>query len=614
MTLKSKITLSLVFLFSIILVLGGMSAYYLNRLSDDSKAILKDNYISLEFASNMQKALTTLTYKGKPDNDALTDFDENLTKEERNITEVGEQEATTALRREFNRLKNGKADSLTISRIRQNLLALDDLNRQAIMRKSDTAETTAKEALLWLAVVGTFCFLLVLSFVVNIPRYIANPVSELTRGIKQIASRNFEERLHVRSSDEFGELARSFNSMAQKLDEYEHSNLARVLFAKKRIDTLVQIMHDAIIGLDEKRIILFVNPVASRLLGVDAGQLVGKYAPDVASTNDLMRTLIQDIMLDNADRDSSGPVNGTHKVMSNTLLKIYDPAPEGPSSPGPSSPGKESYFTKQIQTVEVTPTGEQQPVQAGYVIVLQNVTSYKELDLAKTNFIATISHELKTPLSSSKMSLKLLEDSRIGQLNDEQKQLVSHIGTDVNRLLNLTSELLNMTQVESGQIQLNMQAVAPADIVRYATNALRVQAESKQISLDVVLTDTLPTVLADPDKTSWVLVNFLSNAIRHSPQETRIDVSATIINKSVEFRVRDHGPGIRPEHQNRVFERYFKASNLAGQTADLSAGSTGLGLAISSEFIQSMNGQIGLDAHVTDGAAFFFQLPISPKA
>ncbi len=612
MSIKSKIAAALAFMFVIILALGGLGVYYLNELSDDSQAILKDNYISLEYGSNMQKALLMLAESprsaavaGQMDPDGLADFEANLQKQEANITEIGEKDATTGLRREFNRLRTGATDPLVVTRIRQYLFALDDINRQAIIRKNEEAKQTAKDALLWLASVGTLCFLILFSFIINFPGYIANPVRELTRGIKQVTKRNFEERLHIHTNDEFGELAQSFNSMAEKLDEYEHSNLARVLFEKRRIDTLIRIMSEGIVGMDENKRILFANPVACRLLGVEEAQLLGRYAPDVAASNDLMRTLIQDIMTENqTETERTG------------FLKIFDPAAPGESTRGESTSGKESYFNKRTHIVNVTPTGEEQPQLAGYVMVLENITPYKELDLAKTNFIATISHELKTPLSSIKMSLKLLEDSRIGQLNEEQQQLIGNVSADTNRLLNLTGELLNMAQVESGQIQLNIQAVAPADIVSFATNALRVQAENKRIKLSASASASLPAVLADPDKASWVLVNFLSNAIRHSPDDGVIDVSAREITNYVEFRVRDHGAGIRPEHQDRVFDRYFKAPavsrhQLNGQTNDTPAGGTGLGLAISSEFIQSMKGQIGLDRTVIDGAAFYFRLPVS---
>lgn len=620
MSIKSKIGAALGFMFAIILAIGGLGVYYLNELSNDTQAILKDNYISLEYTSSMQKALAMLTELPKPDPDAITDFERNLKKQEANLTEVGEQEITSNLKREFKRLRTGLVDSATLFRLRQNLFALDDINRQAIIRKNEQAKQTAKDALLWLSVVGTACFLILFSFVLNIPGYIANPLRELTQGLRQVTRRNFEERLHIDSSDEFGELARTFNSMAQKLDEYEHSNLASVLFEKRRIDTLIRIMSEGIVGMDEHKRILFANPVACRLLGVKEEQLLGQYAPDIAASNDLMRTLIQDIMV---EKPTTSEKNG--------YLKIYDPGLEGPRPEGSGlegfgleGSGKESYFNRRTHFVEVIPTGESQPQLAGYVMVLENITPYKELDLAKTNFIATISHELKTPLSSSKMSLKLLEDTRIGELNDEQKQLVGNVRADINRLLNLTGELLNMAQVESGQIQLTIQAVAPADIVKYATNALRVQAENKRITLKLDVGAGLPPVSADPDKASWVLVNFLSNAIRHSREDTAIDVSVKQVENTVEFRVRDYGPGIRPEHRDRVFDRYFKAHTVgdyqlngkAGEgplgevlTGEPSSSGTGLGLAISSEFIQSMKGQIGLDKAVMDGAAFFFRLP-----
>lgn len=587
MTIKAKLSLGLAFMFVIILGLGGLGAYYLNELANDSQAILKDNYISLQYVSDMQKALLDRT----SDPDALHRFEKTLRKQEANVTEEGEQGITDALRRDFSRLQVATSDTMALRRLQTSLLQLDDINRQAMFRKNGTAKQTATDALLLLAVVGTICFLIVFSFVINFPSYIARPIRELTRGIREITSRNFEERLHFRSSDEFGELARSFNSMAQKLDEYEHSNLANLLFEKKRIDTLIQLMNDGIIGLDERKKILFANPVASRLLGIDADKLIGRYAPDVALVNDLMRTLIQDLM---AEHWPEGPIRST----ANGLLKIYDPGADGK--------GKESFFNKQIHAVTVVPTGADEARPAGWVIVLENITSFKELDQAKTNFIATVSHELKTPISSIKLSLKLLDDDRVGQLNDEQKQLIGHVRDDAERLLNITGELVNMAQVESGQIQLKIENVAPADIVRYATNALQVSANQKQIRFAVNVPADLPTVKADPDKASWVLVNFLSNAVRHSPEDNQIDVSVQPIGSQVEFVVRDHGAGIRPEHRDRIFDRYFRAPGNNGQSSG-----TGLGLAISKEFIESMGGEIGLLNELTDGAAFYFRLPIN---
>ncbi|GAB3890873.1 ATP-binding protein [Larkinella knui] len=579
MTIKLKISLALSFLFAILLLLGGSGIYYLNQLSDDAQAILKDNYTSLQFVGRMQKAL--LTWNTDPN--ASKTFESALHEQELNLTEEGEKELVQALRRDFARLRSGnRTDSLTLARIQQNLLQVGEINQQAMFRKNTIAEKTARDALIWLAMTGTVCFLILFSFIINFPGYIANPLRELTRGIQEVASRNFEERLHFRSNDEFGELARAFNSMAHKLDEYEHTKLADVLFEKKRIDTLIQLMDNGIIGLDEKKKIRFVNPVACRLLGVDEADMVGKYAPDVALTNDLLRTLIQNLVSPAAEPPAVG-----------NLLKIFDE-------------GKESYFNRQTHVVTLKRTGENQPIAAGWVIVLENITAYQERDLAKTNFIATVSHELKTPISAIKMSLKLLDDQRVGPLNDEQKQLVDHVRNDADRLLTITGELLNMAQVESGQIQLTIKAVDPSELVHYATKALDVAAGQRRVRFAVSGLAGLPAIKADPDKATWVLVNLLSNAVRHSPEDNVVAISARQIGNQVEFTVRDFGPGLRPEHRARVFDRYFRAP---GQNGSVSG--TGLGLAISKEFIQTMGGEIGLKDGIEPGAAFYFRLAVA---
>ncbi|OIN55557.1 sensor histidine kinase [Arsenicibacter rosenii] len=574
MTLKSKISLGMGFLFVIVTLLGGLGAYYLNQLANDAKEILKDNYISLEYVNSMQKALLA----GQPSD--LDDFDKTLKRQEANITEAGEQQATESLRRAFDNFRTNAGDLNNLKRVQQSLIQLDDINRQAMFRKNETAEATAKNALVWLTVVGAVCFLIVFSFTINFPGYVANPLVELTNSIRQITSRNFEERLYFKSDDEFGELARSFNNMAQKLDEYEHSNLAKVLFEKRRIDTLIQIMTDGIIGFDERRSVVFVNKVAVQLLGIPESRLIGQYAPDVALHNDLLRSLLQ---------------AGAGQAQEAAMLKIFDP-----------ESGKENYYTKHIQPVKVLRTGEEQPVDAGFVIVLKNITPYKELDLAKTNFIATVSHELKTPISGIKMSLKLLDDNRVGALNPDQHALVGHIREDADRLLAITGELLNLAQAESGQIQLRVQSVPPADLISVARNAISVAAAQKKIAIRTTVDQGVPQVAADPDKVSWVLINLLSNAIRHSPEESGIDVGLQVEGNVVRFTVRDYGTGIKPEYRNRIFERYFQAPNQEGKQ-----GGTGLGLAISKEFIEAMHGQIDVDKQIENGALFYFTLPVA---
>ncbi len=141
--------------------------------------------------------------------------------------------------------------------------------------------------------------------------------------------------------------------------------------------------------------------------------------------------------------------------------------------------------------------------------------------MAKTNFIATVSHELKTPLASSDFSLKLLEDERVGTLTPEQKELVQSLKDDNKRLLRILSELLDMSQVESGKIQLNLQQIQADVLIRRAVESVQNVAKEKNISIKRNEKD-LPAFKADADKTVWVLNNFLTNAIRYSSRDSEI--------------------------------------------------------------------------------------------
>jgi PAS domain S-box-containing protein len=395
-----------------------------------------------------------------------------------------------------------------------------------------------------------------------LPAIISDPISSLSEGIREIAKKNYKKRIFLKQNDEFGDLASSFNIMAEKLDEYESSNLSKIKFEKSRIETIINQMKDGIIGLDNDQHILFLNVVAENLLGLHEKEIIGQYAPDVALRNDLMRTLLQ------ADKEKKD-------------LKIY-------------ADRKESYFSKEILNV----TANEEVI--GHVIVLRNITLFHELNQAKTNFIATVSHELKTPISSIKMSAQLLNDGRTGALSGDQKELIQSIRDDADRLLKITGELLNMTQVETGNIQLNLEASAPRHIAELALQAVQLQAQQKNIALKVRLEEPLPQVTVDAEKTTWVLINFLTNAIKYSPEGSSIEVAVDKKGSSVEFLVLDQGVGIDKKYLPKIFDRYFKVPGV------LQSSGTGLGLAISKEFIEAQGGTIWAQSQLGKGSTFGF--------
>ena len=573
MRIKTKLNLGVGLLFLMIIILSLVSGYAVFLIKADTENILKANYNTLEYSRNMILSLDEIKVNS---DSTIHTFKEYLEKQTRNVTEPGEKEATAKLENDFALLEKNGSNETVKAQIRQDIFSIMKLNLDAIKQKSDIAKHTAENANLWIAIVGTLCFLIAFNLLVNLPNNIANPIKELTQSIKEIANKNYSERVHFTNHNEYGDLAKSFNTMAQKLQEYNNSSLYKLFFEKKRLETLINNMHDPIIGLDHEGVILFVNDEALKIIGMKLEDVIGQSASALAVSNDLIRSLI----LKETANDSQ----------KKQPMKIF-------------AHGKESYFDKETINITITPTGEEKEINIGDVIILRNITLFKELDFAKTNFIATVSHELKTPIASIKLSLQLLQNNKTGEMNDDQKQLVESIKEDSQRLLKITGELLNLSQLETGNIQLNIEKSNPYAIVNYATEAVKIQAEQKQIKLIVEANEHLQNVKADSEKTGWVLINYLSNAITYSSEKSTIIIRLKEENDQITFQVIDTGKGIDARYKDKVFDKYF-------QIPGSQKSGTGLGLAISKEFIEAQNGTIGVESNLGLGSTFWFSLKV----
>lgn len=571
MKIKTKLNLGVGLLFLMIIILSLVAAFYIFSIKKDTENILKANYNTLEYSRNMLLSLDEINGNEEK---AITIFETNITKQIANITEAGEDKATYNLQKKIDFLKTNRTDETLKSQIRQDIFKIMKLNMHAVKEKSDIAKHTAEAANFWIAVTGTLCFLIAFNLLMNLPNNIANPIKELTDSIKEIANKNYSQRVNFMNHNEFGDLAKSFNTMAEKLQEYNNSNLYKLSFEKKRLETLINNMHDPIIGLDNQGLILFANDEALKIIGLKSEDVMGKLVTTLALTNDLMKSLVI--------KDLSNEKQKSHP------MKIF-------------ADGKESYFEKETINITIKPTGEDQTIDIGNVIILRNITIFKELDFAKTNFIATVSHELKTPISSIKLSLQLLEKAETGNINEDQKQLIESIKDDSQRLLKITGELLELSQLETGNIKLNMEKSNPYEIINYATEAVKVRADQKQIELVVETEQNLPYIKADSEKTAWVLINFLTNAITYSTENSKVIVKLKNENNQVVFQVIDTGKGIDNRYKTKVFDKYF-------QVPGSQKSGTGLGLAISKEFIEAQNGTIGVDSELGLGSTFYFIL------
>ena len=439
---------------------------------------------------------------------------------------------------------------------------------------SPVALPALHNALVWVYVAGGVSIACGIGFLVWLPRSIDRPVKKLTEGIMEIAGHNYSKHLDFGRNQEFSPVAESFNRMADRLAEYRASSLSDILSAKKYIEAIVNSIGEPIICLNKTGEIAFINDSALSVLNLKRETVLGQPADRIALKNDLLRRLLRELVSPSENKEP---------------LKIY-------------ADDKESYF--QVKYIPISDAGaktDKDP--AGNVILLKNVTEFKELDSAKTTFISTVSHELKTPISAIMMGLQLLNDERVGGVNDEQKILLENIKDNCQRLLGITGELLNMSQVEAGKLRLLPKITKPIELIEYAIKANQVQADRFGCHIELEYPEKIAKLFVDSEKIAWVLTNLLSNAIRYSPEKGRVIIGAVQEGNSVGIYVRDFGKGIAPRYHKSIFDRYFRVPGTKVQ-------GSGLGLSISKDFVEAHGGTLTVESEEGKGSCFMVKLPV----
>lgn len=467
------------------------------------------------------------------------------------------------------------------------LVAVSIINVQILTAtdpQSPAAGPGMERALLWITSLGAICIFTGIGIWISFPSSIARPIKELLDAIQDIAAHNYNRRLRLYGTKEFDDVSRNFNIMAERLSEYHASSLSQLIAAKKYMETLVNSITEPIITLDSHQNIIFINDAALSIINISRPEAIAHPAQQLAINNDLLRRLIRG--LERKEKESS-----------DAPLKIY-------------ANDKESYFQVKYITIphekSTADATTEKKSPDSHMIMLKNITEFKERDSAKTTFISTISHELKTPIAAIKMSLQLLEDTRIGKLNNEQTELADDIKLNSDRLLSITSELLNMTQVESGKLQLKPRITRPIELIEYAIKANRVQADKFNISIEVEYPkdNCISKLFVDSEKIAWVLTNLLSNAIRYSPDHAHVIIGARQQDQShVQLYICDSGKGIDPRYQHSIFDPYFRVPGTKVQ-------GSGLGLSISKDFVEAHGGTLTVESQIGCGSTFTVTLGV----
>ena len=447
---------------------------------------------------------------------------------------------------------------------------------------SPVADYGLTRALTLLLLFGGLSIAVGVWMLIKLPGYITRPFQELTKGINEIANHNYDTQLHLHGGEAMEQLSHNFNRMACHLRDYHNSSLSKLKVSKKYIETIIDSIDEPIVCLDHELTLYFINNEALSILHLRREDIVGKSARETAMRNDLLRRLLIGLDEHHAESGADGKKSEP--------LKIY-------------ADNKESYF--QVKYLPVRMLDHEGSIkESGTVIMLKNITEFHKLDVAKTTFIFTISHEWKTPISAILMSQQLLADNRVGGLNQEQKELSDSIRENGERLLSITGELLNMTQVESGVLQLKPHITRPIELIDYAIKANQVQADKFHINIEVDYPkEKISKLYVDSEKIAWVLTNLLSNAIRYSSENDRVIIGALQQDEHhVMLYVQDFGRGIAPRYHDSIFERYFRVPGTKIQ-------GSGLGLSISRDFVEAHNGTLTVESELGKGSKFVVSLP-----
>ncbi|MDB5135325.1 MAG: kinB 1 [Mucilaginibacter sp.] len=362
MKIKKKLFLGFGLLFIVVLIFGAVSLYYIEVISETSNVTLKNNYETLTFARVMRSVLDENDLPLTPQ--ASETFDTALKKQENNITEPGEREATGNLRKAFGLITN---PSLGLNQKQQaernarlQLKTIEGLNMRAIVLKNNDTHSTESKATLYLGGMGFITFLILFILIANFPGFIINPLNEFAEGLQYINEKNYDTRLDFKTSDEFAQLARAFNTMAAGLSERENADLTKIISAELRLKTLIEEMPDVVIGTNEKQEILFVNAVAKKILKLDQKRVIGQSVRELMKSNSLLNTIIE-----NSDKGVPLKINldGRVNYFQQKSLEIVAP----------------NLKPDILETLQVA------GYPAGMIYILKNITDLKERDEVNTN-------------------------------------------------------------------------------------------------------------------------------------------------------------------------------------------------------------------------------------
>jgi len=598
--LRQKLSLGFGGLLIIILILGGQSIIQLTRLGESIDVSLRENYRSVIACQDMKEALERMdsgilfTLLGYPQEGTglirknESAFEKALQTELNNITLPGEGEKAyhiQALFEKYRKVMGAAEDAKTPAAERQQIYITQlfplfqeikttasqilDMNQRNMSDANDQARSRAASSRRYMYILLLAGAVVAAGFFVFTEKWILRPIHRLIRSAEEIKNGNLDLVVPVESKDEVGRLSESFNAMAEGLRQIRRSDQARLVRIQDSTQHTFNSLPDAVAILDLQGRVEVATESAKTVFGLRPGTQVQSLP--LKWLADLYDRVLQ----------HARPLGPEHD---GTAIQHFDR-------------GQERFFRPVVVPIL---DADKQPT--GVVMALKDVTEQRHQDDLKRGVISTVSHQLKTPLTSMRMAIHLLLDEKVGPLTEKQAELLVAAREDSDRLHDILNNLLDISRIESGRVQMEFRSISPREMAVDAVESFRTAAKDQGVALDLELPDDLPEVWADTTRVSHVFVNLLSNALKHTPPGGKVTVAARAEENGVAFSITDTGKGIPNEYLPRIFEQFFRVPDQGPQTG------AGLGLAIVKEIVEAHGGTVSVDSIEGKGSTFSFTL------
>lgn len=610
--MTKSLKLKLLYTFTLISLLVSVNTIWtifsLNDLSQSIDNIMQFNYNSIEAAQNMSIAIerqdsAQLAYMFNADSEPNEIFIENqqeflkwFSRAEDNITEPNEDKIISEIIRHYKLYLNqyntlisiqvteGSSASRgfyyseilpTFENLKLELRNLQNINQNAMLDKKNKAHNNGTQASILIFASSFFTLILIALIGIYTTGRIVKPLHSLIENVKIISTGDYSKKLSIKGNDEITELSKEFNTMLEKLRHFESMNIRRIMEESKKSEAIVKSIEDPMIVTDKENNIILLNEAAQKLFSSDEVNSINKHFLEIIKRDDIFENI----------------KNSMEKNIPSELIDIDI-----------EFEGSNNHFRMYSNPIK-NQTGNN----IGVITLLQDITKLKEVDNLKSEFVSTVSHEFRTPLTSIIMGTDIMLNHVIGEINDDQEEMLKAIKEDGERLKILVNDLLDLSKIQSGKITYDMKPNNLYDIIKSSHHQFIKTAEMHSIKINTIVDEDIPKIYSDASKIQLVINNLLSNAIKYTPHDGSgiINIKAYTSKGNVYVSVDDNGPGIPYEYRSKIFDKFIQVPSVTQKREG-----SGLGLAICKEIILAHNGQIWLDEANKNGSKFIFSLKV----